>query len=140
MDPIEATSLKTSNYTSPIRQVKPRKRRRNSSYFNQEVDLQKTPILFFPPGKEMLFLGIYFVTLPYLVGLIFAFFYIAKSDPETFLNLGIQSSFIMLWAIGYEVLAVLILTIIFKNAVMYTIRMSKGGKKAEVKQRARRRY
>ena len=107
---------------------------------NQEVDLQKTPILFFPPGKEMLFLGIYFITLPYLAGLIFAFFYIAKSNPETFLNLGIQSSFIMLWAIGYEILAAIILMIIFKNAIMYTIRVSKGSKKAETGQRRRRRY
>jgi len=140
LDPIEAVSERTE-YGTPIRQVKKRARRQTpASYMSQEVDLHKTPLLFFPPGKEMLFLGIYFLTLPYLVGLIFVFFYIAKGKPDVFLSLDIHSSFLMVWALGYEILASLILLIIFKNAVTYTIRASKAPKKAETKKRPRRRY
>jgi len=121
MDPIEAVG-KNINYGTPVKRK--RKHVNRSSFAQQEVDLQKTPFLFFPPGKEMLFLGIYFVTLPYIVGLIFLFFYISDGSASVFGNVSTDSNFFLVWIIGYELLAVFILVMIVKSAIMFTIRNS----------------
>jgi len=122
MDPIEAV-------TSNIDYGKPAKRRkkniRNTSFGQQEVNLQKTPFLFFPPGKEMLFLAIYFITLPYIVGLVFLFFYISNGSASIFGDVSTDSNFFLIWIIGYEMLAAFILLMITKSAIMFTIRNSK---------------
>jgi len=73
MDPIEEVG-KEIDYGIVVQRKKKAKRTiSHVSYTQQRVDLTKTPILFFPEGKEMLFLGIYFVTLPYITGLLFLF-------------------------------------------------------------------
>lgn len=98
-----------------------------ASFSQQEVDLSETP-LFFPDGFEKVFLGIYFITLPYIAGLLFLFFYVAHGDAELFLSLNDQSSFILSWAIGYEIIASLLLLYIAQSAISFTMKntASKG--------------
>ena len=119
MDPIEAVELKT-NYGSPINRIN-RQHGHAVRYMQQEVELQQTPLLFFPPGKEMLFLGIYFVTIPYIVGLLFLFFYISSMHVSVFQAIGMDTSIFLIWIVGYEIIATFILLYIIKNAVMYSL-------------------
>ena len=137
MDPIEATSMKV-DYGTPIKRHQKRKIQRPAGYFSKEVDLQKTPILFFPPGKEMLFLGIYFAILPYITGLLFMFFVVAKGNPALFTSLKATDSFIMVWAIGYEILAAIIILWIIKNAIAYSLKASRAEGSRSRRRRKRR--
>ena len=89
---------------------------KSTKFSQQDVDLENTP-LFFPDGFEKLFIAIYFVSLPYIAGLLFLFFYVAEGKAELFLSLNEESSFILTWAIGYEILAAIILLYIVKMAI-----------------------
>jgi hypothetical protein len=94
-------------------------RNKSKKFSQQEVDLSKTP-LFFPEGYEQLFLGIYFISLPYICGLMFQFFYISNAKVELFLALDNHASFLLTWAIGYEIIATIILLFIIKMAIDFT--------------------
>jgi len=138
MDPIEEIGS-SIDYGKPIKKKKA-KNNRAASYMRQEVDLQKTPFLFFPPGKEFLFLAIYFVTLPYIVGLVFLFFYVADGEASIFGAVSTDSNFFLVWIIGYELLAAFIVTWIVKNAIMFTIRNSQKQQHTKSPKRRRRRH
>jgi len=97
------------------------------SYTQQKVTLSNTP-LFFPEGFEHIFSTIYFILLPYIAGLIFLFFYLAEGQPAVFLSIYEDSLFILIWSIGYEILAVLALLYIIKNAVSFSIQNSSNRK------------
>ncbi len=103
-----------------------------NSFGKQEVDLTETP-LFFPQGFEKIFLALYFILLPYIAGLLFLFFYVAGGKVELFLSLNDQSSFILTWAIGYEILATLTLLAIVKSAISFSIENSKKGRNTHFK-------
>jgi len=100
----------------------------SDSFSQQEVTFDDTP-LFFPDGFEKIFLLIYFVSLPYITGLLFLFFYVAEGKQELFLSLNEESSFLMTWAIGYEILAGLILLYIIKSAISFSSSLNKKNKK-----------
>ena len=93
-------------------------RNKSSNFSQQEVDLENTP-LFFPEGFEKLFIAIYFVSLPYIAGLLFLFFYVADGKSELFLSLNEESSFLLTWTIGYEIIAAIILLYIVKMAINF---------------------
>ena len=59
---------------------------------------------------------VYFITIPYLAGLGFLYLFIAKGDFSNFLNFKI-SSFFVIWAIGYEVVAAILLTLIINSFI-----------------------
>ena len=82
----------------------------------QNVDLAKTP-LFFPEGFEKIFMLIYFIILPYIAGLFFLFFYVAEGSIELFVSMNDQSSFLLTWTIGYEIIAAIIILSIVKMAI-----------------------
>jgi len=90
----------------------------NTNFSQQEVDLQKTP-LFFPEGFEMIFLAIYFAILPYIAGILFLFFYVAESSPDLFSSVYESSFFMLTWAMGYEILAALLLLYIVKMSLTF---------------------
>ena len=85
--------------------------------------------LFFPPGLEKIFLLIYFISLPYITGLIFLYFYVSDSKTDIFLSLNDNGSFIMTWAIGYEILAVIALLLIIKSAISFSMSVSSKNRK-----------
>jgi len=92
---------------------------KEDSFAKQKVTFDDTP-LFFPEGFEKIFLAIYFVTLPYIAGLLFLFFYVADGKKELFLALNDDSSFFLTWAIGYEIIAGLIILWIIKRAISFS--------------------
>ncbi|HHE05807.1 MAG TPA: hypothetical protein ENK90_01645 [Epsilonproteobacteria bacterium] len=98
----------------------------SDNFSQQQITFEDTPLLF-PAGLEKLFLLIYFVTLPYIAGLMFLFFYVGEGRTELFLSLNEDSSFILTWAIGYEILAGLILLYIVKLAISFSINNSRRG-------------
>ncbi|MFA5216619.1 MAG: hypothetical protein WC407_11455 [Sulfuricurvum sp.] len=86
------------------------RRKQEDDFFNQSFDYRDYVIS--PQGYEGVALSIYIITLPYLLGLMFLFLFVAKASYEYFLQFDLASFFII-WAIGYEACAVLILAIIF---------------------------
>jgi len=102
---------------------------RSSKKFSQEkVYLSKTP-LFFPEGFEKIFLTIYFISLPYIAGLLFLFFYVAEGRPKVFFSLNEESAFILTWAIGYEIIASLVILYIIKMALFFANESRKPSRK-----------
>ncbi len=85
-------------------------RKKNRSFGSQNVDVND--YILSPAGWEGLMLSIYFLLIPYTLGALFLFLFIARAIFEKFLLLDLASLFIV-WAIGYEVLAFLLLTMIF---------------------------
>ncbi len=105
-----------------------RKRKKKSKdneevgFMNRNVDLVDS--ILFPEGYENIMLAVYFLTLPYIAGLLFIFFYIGKGDTTTFLALNDSNSFLITWAIGYEVVAAIILLWIAKLGLTSFFQMS----------------
>ncbi|TET86920.1 MAG: hypothetical protein E3J96_06480 [Sulfurovum sp.] len=95
-------------------------------YTQQNVSFSDTP-LFFPEGFEKIFLAIYFISLPYIAGLLFLFFYIATGDPKLFLSLNEESSFLLTWTIGYEIIAGFTILYIIKMALSFANESRKPG-------------
>jgi len=101
----------------------------NDNFSQQKVTFDDTP-LFFPAGMEKAFLLIYFLTLPYIAGLMFLFFYVGEGKTELFLSINEESSFILTWAIGYEIIAALLLMYIVKMAISFSVtRAKRSGRK-----------
>ena len=108
-------------HTSQVKHMKSPKK-----FSQKQVDLAETP-LFFPEGFEKIFLAIYFVSLPYIAGLMFLFFYIAEGKIELFLSLNEEQAFILTWSIGYEIIAALILLWIVKMSLSFANESRKPG-------------
>jgi len=114
------------NYSAPPRPL----RNQDSSFTQQDLDFEDSP-LFFPAGLEKLFLLIYFILLPYITGLLFLFFYVAKAKYEAFTSMNQDSSFLFTWVIGYEILAVMMLIYIIKLAVSFSMEEKSKEKRRE---------
>lgn len=80
------------------------------SFGDKKIDLSKYFIT--PDGYEGIFYTIYFISIPYLVGLTFLFFYVAKAVHQNFALLDL-TLFLIIWAIGYEIIGAIILISIF---------------------------
>ena len=109
----------------------PREKRlknKEEKFLQKNITFDDTP-LFFPEGFEKLFLLLYFITLPYIAGILFLFFYIANGKKELFLSLNDDASFIMTWAIGYEIIAAIVLLWIIKSAISFSYGTHQQNKK-----------
>jgi len=98
----------------------------NDHFGQQKITYDDTPLVF-PAGFEKLFLLAYFIALPYVAGLIFLYFYVGGGKTELFLSISEESSFILTWAIGYEILAALLLLYILKMAINFSINNARKG-------------
>ncbi len=105
----EPIRVKSNYEAAKSFQKRNNQRRTEASFAQQEVDIKAFIIA--PEGYEAFMFGIYFITVPYLVGLAFLYLFIAKASFSHFLNFKINSFFVI-WMIGYEVVAVIILTLI----------------------------
>lgn len=92
--------------------------KQSNSFTSQQIDLQDTPF-FFPEGFEKIFMVIYLLAIPYLAGLLFTFFYLANHQLEIFLGIIEHAPYGLTWAIGYEVIATIIMINIFKMAITF---------------------
>ena len=79
-------------------------------FFQKSLDYRD--FVFSPEGYEGIVLALYIGTIPYLMGLLFLFLFVAEASYEYFLQFNL-ASFFVIWAIGYEVCAALILIGIF---------------------------
>jgi len=55
--------------------------------------------------------------------------YVVEFKIDLFISLYDTSSFLAVWAIGYEILAAIILLLIFKSAIAYNRALRQTGKK-----------
>lgn len=116
------TNQRNSIYYNQILRASERKnkdRKSNiveKSFASKEIDLSK--YLLAPHGYAGIAYCLYFLSIPYLVGLTFLFFYIAEGVYDSFSLLDI-TSFLIIWAIGYEITGSIILLIIFFSFVKY---------------------
>ena len=104
----------------------------DNGFGQQKITYDDTPLIF-PAGYEKLFLLAYFIALPYVAGLIFLYFYVGGGKTELFLSISEESSFILTWAIGYEILAALLLLYILKMAISFSMQNAKKGSNKEFK-------
>lgn len=119
-------SIHTSiTHTSQVNHMKSPKK-----FANKQVDLAET-LLFFPEGFEKIFLAMYFITLPYIAGLLFLFFYVSEGQIELFLSLNEEQAFMLTWTIGYEIIAALILLWVVKMALGFANESRKPGLKKQ---------
>ncbi|WP_345978828.1 hypothetical protein [Sulfurimonas sp. HSL3-2] len=98
------------NRMKGVRKVK------KESFGSQKVDIND--YILSPEGWEGLMFFLYFVSIPYLIGALFLFIFIAQGSVINFFVLDI-SAFFIVWAIGYEVIASLILITIFFSYLNY---------------------
>jgi len=95
---------------SQSKKSKEKNRTKPKSYGQKEVDFSE--ILPMPAGYEKIFILLYLITIPYAVGLLFLFVFVAGGDFTSFISLDI-AMFVAVWAIGYEVVAGISLAVIF---------------------------
>ena len=101
-------------------------------FSQQKIEMSRAPF-FFPQGYEYIFLAVYLVTLPYIMGLLFLFLYIAEANSELFASISEKTSYIITWAIGYENLAALFFIFIIKLFIDSTRKeYSRGRSKQKV--------
>ncbi len=105
-EPIRASSNLAASKNFQKRNTR---RRTEASFAQKEIDVKSFIIA--PEGYETFMFIIYFLTVPYLTGLAFLYLFIANASFSHFLNFNI-SSFFVIWAIGYEVVAAIALTLI----------------------------
>ncbi|MCI4406544.1 MAG: hypothetical protein JHC35_04550 [Sulfuricurvum sp.] len=86
------------------------RRDKEEDFLNQTIDYRD--IILVPERYEGIVIALYLLIIPYLSGLLFLYLFIARMSYEYFLNFTL-SSVAVIWAIGYEVCAVLILVGIF---------------------------
>lgn len=110
-----------------------KKNKEPESFGQKEVHFSE--IFYLPDGLENLFLGIYFITIPYVTGLIFLFGFAAKGKIQDFMQLDLAMFFVV-WAIGYEVVGGIALVFIFYN--MFTFKKGSNTKqRPQFKQRSK---
>jgi hypothetical protein len=119
---------KNSNYVHVRRDAKEYKnrlkksRKKRESFSSQEVDVKDYIIS--PEGWEGIMFTFYFLAIPYITGIIFLFLFIARADMESFLVFDLTSFFIV-WAIGYEIVASILIVAIFIAYIRYLSREDK---------------
>lgn len=105
-EPIQVTRDNVQEYQEKNKKV----RREKEAFLDREFDYRD--YIFAPEGYEGVMLFFYIMTIPYLVALSFLFLFIAKSSYQLFLEFNL-ASFLVIWAIGYEICAVLAIIIFF---------------------------
>lgn len=92
------------------------KKKKGGSFGSQEVSFKD--FLYIPEKWEGAFYTFYFVGVPYIVGAIFLFFFVAGGSYENFKLLN-MNAFLIIWLIGYEIVALLALVWILVLYLQY---------------------
>lgn len=98
----------THNDVQEYQEKNKKVRREKEAFLHREFDYRD--YIFAPEGYEGVVLFFYIMVIPYLVSLSFLFLFIAKSSYQLFLEFNL-ASFLVIWAIGYEICAVLAIII-----------------------------
>lgn len=86
------------------------RREKEEDFLSQSVDYRD--FLFVPEGYGGVMITLYLLIIPYITGLTFLYLFVARASYEYFLTFTL-TSVAVIWAIGYEVCAVLLLVGIF---------------------------
>lgn len=101
----------TMYYNQLVRENKTKSKTQRSSYEATSFAQKKVDFSDYLPvivGYEGIFYTFYFIAIPYLIGAVFLFFVVAGGKFEHFMLLDFNA-FLVVWMIGYEVVAALIL-------------------------------
>jgi len=88
----------------------------SDSFSSQNINFKD--YLAMPDGYEVIFYSIYFILIPYLTGAILLFFFVAGASFENFELLEFKN-FMVVWIMGYEVVATLTLISILISFLKY---------------------
>ncbi len=84
-------------------------------FLNKKIYI--TDFINLPEGlANGIFVGL-FITIPYLLGVVFIFIIVAKADFHIFDKM--ETSFAFSWVMGYEFLALFLLLMIFLSAIRF---------------------
>jgi hypothetical protein len=110
---------------------------KESTFLGQSISL--SDYIFLPKGLEFPLLIIYFSLIPYGMGLLILFLFVADQNMGSFLKFDIFTV-IPVWSIGYEATAAFIMAFIIKSAVTFKYRKEKDIKKleAEIRKKMKR--
>jgi cellulose synthase/poly-beta-1,6-N-acetylglucosamine synthase-like glycosyltransferase len=89
---------------------------KQESFGSQNINMND--YILSPEGWESFMFFIYFLAIPYLAGILFLFLFIAHANVTNFFVLNL-STFFIIWAIGYETIAALLLLSIFISYLNY---------------------
>lgn len=92
------------------------RKQREEDFFNKTFDYRN--FIFAPEGFEAIMFGIYIILLPYLAGMSFLYLFVAEGSFEYFIEFEL-TSFLIIWSIGYEVIAGLIMLTIILSAIRH---------------------
>jgi hypothetical protein len=98
------------------RKAKVKRNQKNVSFTSQEVHI--SDYLYSPDDWESVFYTLYFTFIPYLTGATFLFFAVAGADYANF-KLMDMSAFLIVWIIGYEIVATSVLLLIFMSYLRF---------------------
>ena len=105
-----------------MQRMKKAKKVKHEDFGSQNVDVKD--YILSPEGWEGIMFFIYFLSIPYLVGALFIFLFIAHGSFSNLFVLD-MTAFFIIWAIGYEVIASLLLVVIIISYIKYISRSSK---------------
>lgn len=91
-------------------------KKKRVSFGSQKVELRDYVIA--PDGYEELAYIFYFLSIPYISGAIFLFLFVAGANFDNFMLLDLNS-FLIVWLIGYEIVAAFLLFWIFIMFLQY---------------------
>lgn len=128
---MEKNRFDNDPFRQPLTSTQKKNRRRKKNDEDEETSFMKRDVnimdsIFFPEGLENIMGAVYFLAIPYIAGTLFIFFYIGKGDYTIFLALNNENSFLITWAIGYEIVATLVLLWIGKLALKAMFQMDRG--------------
>jgi hypothetical protein len=95
---------------------KKKRAKKKVSFGAQKVDFKD--YVFVPENYESIAYLLYFICVPYASGAIFLFLFIAGGDYDNFMLLDLNS-FLVVWLIGYEIVAAFLLFWIFIMFLQY---------------------
>jgi len=98
------------------RSKKTKHKKHSNSFASQKINIKDH--LYIPDGIEYLAYLFYFIGVPYITGAIFLFFAVAGGNFENFELINLNAFFIV-WAIGYEISATLLLLYIVALYLRY---------------------
>ena len=79
------------------------RKKKHQSFGSQEVSFKD--FLYIPEDWAVAFYVLYGVGIPYLAGAVFLFFFVAGGSYENFKLLN-MNAFLIIWLIGYEIVAI----------------------------------
>ena len=89
------------------------------TFSSQKIDFSKYSLA--PAGYEGIMYTLYFLIIPYIFGAVFLFFVVAHGNFSNFKLLD-ASAFLIVWVIGYEIVASILLLTIFISYLKYDVK------------------